>query len=181
MTRYAVLLRAVNLGAHNKVSMARLRELAEELGYADVATYVQSGNLVVDAPSRKATDVERAVAAALKAEYGKDIDVMVRTRPELAAVVDANPFADIADDDARLLVSFLAAAPAAAKVRALDPEEFAPERFEVGDRCVYLWHPDGVGRSKMASAPWQRRLGVAGTARNMRTVKTLLDMLSDAD
>jgi uncharacterized protein (DUF1697 family) len=181
VTRHAVLLRAVNVGGRNAVPMARLRELAADLGYTEVATYVQSGNLVVSAPTRKAADVERAIAKALHDELGLDIDVMARTGKELAAVIEGNPFADIADDDARLLVSFLAAAPAAARVRALDREEFAPERFQVGDRCVYFWHPNGVGRSKMATVPWHRRLGVQGTSRNMRTVRRLLEMIGDTD
>jgi uncharacterized protein (DUF1697 family) len=177
MTRYAVLLRAVNVGGHNKVPMARLREIAADLGYTEVATYVQSGNLVVSADTDKPAQVEAAVADALRRELDVDVDVIVRGRKELAAAIAANPFSDIATDDKRLLVSFLTAAPPADKVTALDVDQFAPERFAVGDRCLYLWHPDGVGRSKMAAAPWDRRLGVRGTGRNWRTVTTLLDML----
>jgi uncharacterized protein (DUF1697 family) len=177
MTRYVVLLRAVNVGGNNKVPMARLRELAEQLGYSDIATYVQSGNLVLSADTTKAAEVETAIADAIRDDLGVDVAVTARNRKELAAVIDANPFDDIADDPKRLLVSFLTAAPDAAKLKALDREEFAPERFEFGDRCIYQWFPDGVGRSKMAAAPWDRRLGVRGTARNWRTVTTLLDML----
>jgi uncharacterized protein (DUF1697 family) len=177
VTRYVVLLRAVNVGGNNMVPMARLRELAAELGYTDVATYVQSGNLVVTADTKKAADVETAIADALRSDLGVDVSVMVRSRKELAAVLAANPLKDIADDPARLLVNFLAAQPDAGKVKALDRDEFAPERFEVGDRCLYQWFPDGVGRSKMAAAPWDRRLGVRGTGRNWRTVTKLLDML----
>jgi uncharacterized protein (DUF1697 family) len=156
--------------------MARLREIAADLGYTDAATYVQSGNLVVTAPG-SAAKVEKAVADALRNELDVDVDVMVRSRSEVAAVLDANPFADIADDDKRLLVSFLSGTPTAEKVKALDADQFLPERFAVGDRCLYQWYPDGVGRSKMAAAPWDKRLGVRGTGRNWRTVKTLLEML----
>jgi uncharacterized protein (DUF1697 family) len=177
VTKYAVLLRAVNVGGNNKVPMARLRELAEELGYTDVATYLQSGNLVVSAAAKKASDVETAVADSIRHDLGVDVAVMVRSRKELAAVIAGNPFGDFANDPKRLLVNFLAAQPAAAKLDVLDREEFAPERFEFGDRCIYQWFPDGVGRSKLATAPWDRRLGVRGTGRNWRTVTTLLEML----
>jgi uncharacterized protein (DUF1697 family) len=177
VTRYVVLLRAVNVGGNNKVPMARLRELAEQLGYTDVATYVQSGNLVVSADAKQAAEVERAVADAIRTDLGVDVAVIVRNRKELAAVIAANPFSEIADDPARLLVNFLTAQPAAAALDALDRNEFAPERFEFGDRCIYQWFPDGVGKSKLATAPWDRRLGVRGTGRNWRTVTTLLDML----
>jgi uncharacterized protein (DUF1697 family) len=180
VTRYAVLLRGVNVGGNNKVPMARLRELATDLGYTDVATYVQSGNLVVTAKGKKAADVEKAVAAAIRKDLDVDVAVMVRSRKELAAALDANPLADLADDPARMLINFLESQPAAGKLKVLDRAEFEPERFEFGDRCIYQWFPDGVGRSKMAAAHWERRIGVRGTGRNVRTVTKLLDMLDDA-
>jgi uncharacterized protein (DUF1697 family) len=176
VTRYAVFLRAVNVGGHNKVPMPRLRELATELGYEDVATYVQSGNLVLTATG-SAAKVERAIRDALHDDLGVDVDVMVRNRKQLAAVIAANPFEQRADDPKLLHVSFLAAQPAAAARAACDPEEFSPELFGFGDRCLYLWYPNGQGRSKMAAAPWNKRLGVRGTARNWRTVTTMLEML----
>jgi uncharacterized protein (DUF1697 family) len=142
-----------------------------------VATYVQSGNLVVTASAKKPAAVEAAVGKALHRDLNVDVDVMVRSRKEIAAVIAANPFARIADDPKKLHVSFLAKQPTAAARKACDLEEFAPERFEFGDRCVYLWYPDGQGRSKMAAAPWAKRLGVLGTARNWRTVTTMLELL----
>jgi uncharacterized protein (DUF1697 family) len=177
VTRYVALLRAVNVGGNNKVPMARLRELAEGLGYTDVATYVQSGNLVLSADTKKAGQIETALAEVIRTDLGVDIAVMARSRKELADVIAANPFGDIADDPRRLLVNFLAAQPAAEKIRGLDRGEFDPERYEFGDRCMYQWFPNGVGRSKLATAPWDRRLGVKGTGRNWRTLTTLLEML----
>jgi uncharacterized protein (DUF1697 family) len=171
-----VLLRGVNVGGHGRVPMARLRELAEELGYTDVATYLQSGNLVVSADAKPA-DIEAAVADALRTDLDVDVAVMVRTGNELAAVIAANPFGDVTTDPKRLLVNFLASQPPAKKIEALDPDEFDPERFEFGDRCMYQWLPDGVGRSKLAAAPWDRRLGVRGTGRNWRTVLAVRDLL----
>jgi uncharacterized protein (DUF1697 family) len=177
VTRYVVLLRAVNVGGNNKVPMARLREIAAALGYTDVATYVQSGNLVLSASTRKSADVETAIGDALRRDLDVDVAVIVRTRKELADVIAANPFGELADDPAKLLVNFLAAEPARDKVAALDREEFSPERYVFGDRCIYQWLPGGVGRSKLATAPWDRRLGVRGTGRNWRTITTLLEML----
>lgn len=182
MTRYAVFLRAINVGGRNKVPMAALRDMVEALGYSDVATYLQSGNLIVDAPKRTASAVEAAISKALQDELGLTIDVMARTRKDLGAVIDANPFASQAKKDPKKVhVSFLAGRPSAAARKACDPDEFEPERFEFGDRCLYLLFPDGAGRSKLGAAPWGKRLGMPGTARNWRTVTTMLEMLDQTD
>jgi uncharacterized protein (DUF1697 family) len=176
MTRYVVLLRAVNVGGNNKVPMKWLREAAVEAGFTDVATYVQSGNLVLSS-SDSATKVEAAVADLIKAEHGLDIDVIVRDRKQLAAVIKANPFVKEIAEPTTVHINFLSTTPAKAKVAALDPDEFAPERYVIKGKEMYLHFPDGAGRSKLATAPWKRRLDVVGTARNWRTVTTLLDML----
>ena len=176
MSRYVVLLRAVNLGSTNKVPMKWLREAAEAAGFADVATYVQSGNLVVSSPA-SAAKVGSIVAALIKDEHGLDIDVIVRRRNELAAAIKANPFTDEIAEPTKVHINFLDGPPAKAKVAALDPDEFAPERFVIKGKEMYLYYPDGAGRSKLATAPWKRRLGVIGTARNWRTVATLLEMM----
>jgi uncharacterized protein (DUF1697 family) len=176
VTRYAGFLRAVNVGGNNKVPMATLREIATDAGYTDVATYVQSGNLAL-AATVKAAMVEKKLHDGIAAQLGLDIDVMVRSRAELAKVIDANPFPDRVEEPTRLHVSFLAGKPTAAAIKACDPEEFLPEEFAFGDRCLYLWYPDGAGRSKLATAPWAKRLGVRGTGRNWRTVTKMLAML----
>lgn len=179
MTAYAALLRGINVGGRHKVPMARLRELAGELGYRDVATYVQSGNLLLST-SDSAAAVERELAAALEREFGFDVPVIVRTRQQLATVLERDELADVADDDAKRAVTFLSGKPKPAQVKALDPDEFLPERFSVVGSELIMWCPDGLGRSKLAAAPWGRRLGVTGTTRNWRTVRTLHDMFADA-
>jgi uncharacterized protein (DUF1697 family) len=178
MSKYAVFLRAVNVGGHNKVPMPKLREALTDAGYTDVETYVQSGNVVIDAGRTSAAKVESQVREVLRKEFDVDTDVMVRTHAGLAAVVKKNPFADKVDDTKAVHVNFLAkAAPAAAK-KAFAPDAFDPERFEFGDHCIYFYYPNGQGRSKMAAAPWGKKVGVAGTSRNWRTVLAMLDLLA---
>jgi uncharacterized protein (DUF1697 family) len=179
MTRYVALLRAVNLGSTNKVGMKWLREAAGDAGFTDVATYVQSGNVVLTS-SGSADEVSDTVARLIKAEYGLDIDVIVRDRKQIAAVVKANPFGDLIEEPTRVHVNFLSAAPPKSKLAALDPDEFAPERYVVKGSEMYLYYPGGAGRSRLATAPWGKRLGVIGTSRNWRTVTTLLEMLDAA-
>ena len=157
--------------------MADLRALLEEAGYDDVRTHLQSGNVVLASgspPSKVAREVERLVAK----RFGVDALVIVRTRDELAKVVELDPLGNVATNRARYLVSFLERKPAAKTVRELEAEDVAPERFVVEGRELYAWHPGGVQRSKLNRLV-ERKLGVAATARNWNTVVRLLE-LADA-
>ncbi len=172
-----VLLRGVNVGGKAKLAMADLRGIAEDLGYDDVATYVQSGNLVFGCRARTTTPVARRVREALADATGLDIEVIVRTRDELREVVAANPFLDRTDEYKQLHVVFGAAA-AKPSLQGLDAAKYAPEEAAAVGRELYLYLPSGIGRSKLA-ADLARKAGPTGTARNWRTVTTLLEMAEE--
>jgi uncharacterized protein (DUF1697 family) len=180
VTRFAVWLYAVNLGSHNKVPMAWLRDALTDAGFGDVRTYLQSGNVALSAPRGSATDVSKRVAAVIKDGLGLDVAVTARTRSDLARVVERNPMPEHTGDPAKLHVSFLDGTPDRKALAALDPGAFAPERFVVDGRDIYLWHPNGAGRSKLATFPWRKRIGVSGTARNWRTVLAVLALLDES-
>lgn len=172
MTTYAVLLRGVNVGRHNRISMPDLRRVLEGLGGTDVRTYVQSGNAVLRWPGTPPS-LEQQVAAALEAELGLRVPVMVRTAAELDAVVAGNPWADEDLDPKRFQVAFLSGPPDPARLAAVDHEALLPERLAAGDRVLYLWHAEGVQRSKLERV----RLGdVEATSRNWTTVTALRDL-----
>jgi uncharacterized protein (DUF1697 family) len=179
-TRYVAWLHAVNVGGNNKVPMAWLREAAAAEGFGEVATYVQSGNLILAADTRKADEVRDRVVRLIHDGLGLDIEVTVRSRAELAEVVERNPMPEHVDEPARLHVSFLTGEADPAGVAAIDAAAFAPDRFVADGRHLYLWFDNGAGRSKLATVPWRKRIGVAGTARNWRTVLTVLDLLDGA-
>ncbi len=177
MARQIALLRAINVGGRNRVPMAQLRELMVALGYDDVETYVQSGNVVFTGPAKG--DVAGKLQRAYAKEFGFEIAVITRSRDELAAIVAADPLGDIATDPARRLVYFLAEKIAATRLAGLDLESFAPDVIELRGREIHLWTPGGQGRSKLAQALTPKRLGTDATARNWRTVQKLLDMAGD--
>jgi uncharacterized protein (DUF1697 family) len=179
MTRHIALLRGINVGRNRKVEMARLRALMGELGYADVATYVQSGNIVFRAPGQPPAQLERHLQEQLAATFGFDIAVMVRSRDELAAVVHANPFRGVATDPSRQVVLFLADAIDPARLADIDADEYAPEAFRVLGRELHVWAPGGIGTSPLLKVLSERRLGVAATSRNWRTVEKLLALADD--
>jgi uncharacterized protein (DUF1697 family) len=170
--RQIALLRGVNVGGNKRVEMARLRALLEELGYRDVRTYVNSGNVVFSGPRRSEQHLEAAIAKT----FGFEVPVVLRTRDELADVVRANPLAKLATDPAKHLVIFCAAEASTE----LDPADFAPETFHVRGREVYLWAPGGIGTSPLAKVLATKSLGDKSTARNWRTVEKLLALADDA-
>jgi uncharacterized protein (DUF1697 family) len=178
MPRQIVLLRGVNLGPRNRVSMPELREALTEAGFQDVETYVQSGNVVLSStasPERVARKCERVI----QDRFGLDIDIVVRTRAELAGVVNRNPLAKDATDPKRYQVTFLAAKPDAELVKKLAAAAVEPEQLVHSGRELYAWHPNGVGRSKLAALLAGPRLGITGTSRNWVTVTKLLELASE--
>jgi uncharacterized protein (DUF1697 family) len=175
-TRYVAILRAINLGSHNRISMKDLQKLFDDLGHTDVTTYVQSGNVVFSASSASAAKVTAGIEGAIKKELGLDVTVLVRKKGELAKVVKANPFLRERKDEATLHVTFLATAPDAAHRRAVEGFDAGADEFHVTQREVYLWCPNGYGRSKLNNAFWEKKLAVPATTRNWKTTKALLDL-----
>jgi uncharacterized protein (DUF1697 family) len=170
-----VLLRGINLGSRNRVSMPDLRAALEEAGFGDVRTYLQSGNAVLTSAA-SAERVARKCEGAITAAFGLEIAVVVRTRDELAEVVRRNPLRRVAKDPKRYQVSFLARKLDAATVRKLEAAVVEGERLVVEGREVYAWHPAGVARSKLWTLLAGRDLGVTATARNWTTVTKLLEL-----
>ncbi|HUO72912.1 MAG TPA: DUF1697 domain-containing protein [Solirubrobacteraceae bacterium] len=175
MERQIALLRGINLGPHNRVSMPDLRDLLSGAGMGDVRTYVQSGNVVLSShlsPEALARQCQSLITAC----FGLDIAVVVRTRDELAEIVALNPLGQVAENPKRYQVSFLSAPLAPATVENLRSLAAPSERLVASGRELYAWHPDGVARSKLWGRLAGRSLGVTATARNWTTVTTLLSM-----
>jgi uncharacterized protein (DUF1697 family) len=178
MTRYALLLRGVNVGAANALPMAELRSMLANIGCTGVKTYVQSGNAVFGTTLRPA-QVTKAIEAALGRYMGRPIATTLRTQAQIASIVDANPLADVATDPAKLCVTFLSSAPSSSELAPLHLQDFAPEQFRVVGKEIYTWHPNGQGRSPLAAALAKRRFRGAVTTRNWNTVLKLRDMLGE--
>jgi uncharacterized protein (DUF1697 family) len=177
MARYIVLLRGINLGPRNRVSMPELRQVLSEAGFGNVDTYLQSGNVVLSSDAG-AGEVGEACRRLIAHSTGLDIAVVVRSQPELAQVVDRNPLAEVAVDPKRYQVSFLSAELDPAIVEQLSAVAVDEEKLVVIGREAYAWHPHGVACSQLWAALAGTRLGVTATARNWTTVTKLLEMAS---
>jgi uncharacterized protein (DUF1697 family) len=176
MTRYALLIRGVNVGTKNSLPMAELRAMLSELGCTDVKTYVQSGNAVFGTRLGAAA-LTKALEQALERSMGRPIATTLRTRESMRAVVDGNPFAQVATNHAHLCVTFLSSTPTSSEVAPLHEQDWQPEVFEVAGTEIYTWYPNGQGRSPLAVALGKLRLRGAVTTRNWNTVLKLMELL----
>ena len=176
--RHVALLRGINVGGNKRIAMADLRGLVEDLGHTDVSTLLQSGNVVYTAAAgSSAASNAAALHDAIATELGLDVAVVVRTRAEIAAVRKRDPLHDVAVDPSRYLVTFMAAKPTAAQVRAFDGDAFPPERAVIAGGELYQWCPDGIHLSRLSKS-WSAATGNAvGTARNWNTVGKIGDLL----
>jgi len=178
MPRQIALLRGINLGSRNRISMPELRELLIESGFEDVRTYLQSGNVVLSSgatPTRLARELQNLIAE----RFDLQIAVVVRTRAELAKVAKRNPLAEVATNPKRYQVSFLERKLAPAVVRKLEAAVTPPEQLVTSGREVYAWHPEGVARSRLWTLLAGRDLGVTATSRNWTTVTKLVELAGD--
>jgi uncharacterized protein (DUF1697 family) len=178
MGLHIALLRGINVGPHNRVSMPELRSHLGELGYGAVKTVVQSGNIVLESTARPAR-LEQDLRTAIADRFGVDVPIVVRTAQELAAVVDANPFPDAAADPKRFHVYFLESSCPPADAQTIEAADVAPEQVRIAGREIYAWHVNGVMGSTL-SPLLTKKLSIAATARNWNTVTKLLALTQPA-
>jgi len=170
------LLRGINVGGKNKLPMNDLAELFTETGCSDVRTYIQSGNVVFCAPSTVVRSLPARVADAVERRFGFRVRLVLRSGVDLQDVVARNPFLRRRGVDPRTLhVGFLATKPTAARVAALDPDRSPPDEFQVRGREIYLFCPNGMGRTKLTNDYFDSKLATVSTVRNWHTVLTLCE------
>jgi len=174
--RYAALLRGINVGGNKKIAMAELRVLLTGLGYADVATYLQSGNAVFSSPQQPAEALGSAIEAAIAADLGTGVRVMVRTGAEIAAAIERCPLPGQPQNPARFFVAFLSAEPDPARALEIERLSFEPDQIWVRGSEAFLWCPNGAADTKLTNNLIEKRLGVTATSRNWNTVSKLASL-----
>jgi uncharacterized protein (DUF1697 family) len=178
MTRLVALLRGINLGSHNKVPMAQLKAICCGLGWDEVETYIQSGNVVFKAGGTAAA-LERALEAALESELGVKTPVLVRSKSEWNGIVAANPFPAVGEREANRLLCGVSKKPLdGGAALALAERAVAGERVREAAGVLWFHYPEGVARSKLTPALIDRAAGSPVTARNWRTMVKLGEMLA---
>jgi uncharacterized protein (DUF1697 family) len=174
---HVALLRGINVGGKNPLPMKELVRMFQAAGCENVHTYIQSGNVIFDAPTGNSKICD-SVSASIEKRFGYRIPVILRTAPELRKVIGGNPFLKSAVDLKALHVYFLAQAPGARAIASLDPARSAPDAFHVLGQEIYLHLPNGMGRSKLSNAYFDSKLATVSTARNWATVLKLAEMMT---
>ncbi|MFC9508210.1 DUF1697 domain-containing protein [Streptomyces sp. NPDC057002] len=177
-TTYAALLRGINVGGSRKVPMADLRTLLENLGHEGVRTYLQSGQAVFTSGHGDERSHAAEITHAVERHFGFGVDVIVRDHAYLKAIADACPFPAAELEAKQLHVTYFSEPVAPDRFAEIDQAAYLPEEFRLGDRALYLYAPNGLGRSKLAEHLSKPRLnkGLIATSRNWNTVAKLVEM-----
>jgi uncharacterized protein (DUF1697 family) len=174
---FVALLRAINLGKQRRVGMADLRAALEDAGYDRVATHLQSGNVLLAHGSRKPGAVATSVEKILQADFGLEVDVMVRTAAEITKITRSNPWAGSRSNAAAVHVAFLKSKPPVSAARAVSGDDFGRDEFVLRGTEIYLRYASGMTQgSKMSGGYFERALGTRATTRTWKVVTKLQEL-----
>jgi uncharacterized protein (DUF1697 family) len=178
MPRYVALLRSVNVAGHGRIAMADLVRSFDALGYKEVTTYIQTGNVLFTAASKSSTTLADKIEDRLAADFGSAPAVILRTVPEFLRIGRSSPYARHGADPARHHVTFLAEAPTKARLAALTLPKSGRDELVIDGTEIYVHTPDGYATTKLTGTFLERHLGVVSTTRNWNTVSKLCALAS---
>ncbi|HTC56864.1 MAG TPA: DUF1697 domain-containing protein [Candidatus Sulfotelmatobacter sp.] len=182
MPIYISMLRGINVGGHKRVKMDDLRKSCEGLGFEQVKTYIQSGNIVFKAGKASPLALAKKIEARIVSDFGFSASVIVRTGAELGETIAANPFLkQHGIDQEKLHVTFLSGTPATPALKKLAEFTVAPDRSQCVGKDIFLYLPNGFSASSLWKVPWEKALGVVTTTRNWKTVNALHQMCGDCE
>lgn len=174
MATYVSMLRGINVGGRRVMKMAELRGIYESLGFGNVESYLQSGNIVFDYPGSDDAAVVGKIESALRKSFGYEVRALTKTEAGLRALVEGLPF--VGKDESELHVTFLYEEPEAFPTEDVERARGDGEEFHRRGREVYLFCPSGYGNTKLSNSFFERKLKVPATTRNWRTVNAMLSM-----
>jgi uncharacterized protein (DUF1697 family) len=178
MKKYISMLRGINVSGQKKIKMTDLKSLYESLGFDNVQTYIQSGNVIFESSILDVEKLKRNIEQNIEKTFGFSVSVIIRSNDEFESIINRNPFIGqrSTEDDTKLLVTFLTDAPPESIANAIQQFVTKPEALEVRGKEIYLHCPNGYGKSKLSNRFLECKLGVKATTRNWKTVKKLYDL-----
>ena len=177
MPIYIALLRGINVSGQKLIKMEHLRASFARLGFSNVKTYLQSGNVIFEDANDSVANLSEIVEQKISRDFGLSVPVFLKTSKEIEGIIKRNPFLkDTAIDHSKLHITFLSNAPPKASLEQLLPLAAKPEQLRIIGREIYLYCPHGYGRTKLSNTAIEKKLSIGATTRNWKTANTLLAM-----
>lgn len=174
---YIILLRGINVSGKNKLKMADLRAMLEGMNFADVQTYIQSGNIIIESAETPNSTLEERVKTQIMDTFGYDVPVLALTVDELQDIFSNNPFLTKRNEDiTKLHVTILKQIADNERVDMIKYIKHKTDEFEIKDKLIYLFCPDGYGRTKFTNNFFESKLKVQATTRNWKTITKLVEL-----
>lgn len=174
MNTYISMLRGINVSGQKKIRMADLKNMYETLGFGNIQTYVQSGNVVFDSLEQDVVALQKSIETQIETTFGFSVPVLIRTVNDFKRIIKSHPFKN--EEVIRVLVTFLYEHPEQSKLEDLSHYEDKVDQFEIGELEIFLFCPGGYGKTKLSNAFFEKKLGVVATTRNWKSVNALYNM-----
>lgn len=176
--KYISVLRGINVSGQKKIKMADLKDLYQCLGFEAVSTYIQSGNVIFQSSNSDKNHLKISIEKAIEEKYNFHVPVMIRSEQELREIADACPYeeAGIEENGTKILLTFLASSPSTENQETLKKYVKSPEKMTIRGSEVYLYCPNGYGKSKLSNTFLENKLGMSATTRNWKSVKKLCEL-----
>lgn len=176
--KYISLLRGINVGGQKKIKMLDLKSLYDDLGFTHVLTYIQSGNVIFESKDKRAESIKKTIEAEIEKRFTFSVPVEIKTAAQWNKVLHQFPFTDVdqQENGTKLLVTFLSDKLSKPAIENLTQYVIAPERLAINDNILYLYCPNGYGKTKLSNTFIEKKLGVSATTRNWKTVLKLGEM-----
>lgn len=173
MSIYISLLRGINVSGQKMIKMDKLKKLYESLGFKNVRTYIQSGNVIFESDQKDALKLQKIIEKKIEEVFGFDVRVFVRTPEELKRVIDNNPFPG---EEKGWYFIFSSSSCVGLPLEELQKAKADSEQFSVSEYGIYLLFPEGVGQTKLSNNFFEKKLKMNGTMRNWNTVNKILEL-----
>ncbi|MFL7869204.1 MAG: DUF1697 domain-containing protein [Anaerolineales bacterium] len=177
MQTYISMLRGINVSGQKKIRMADLKSMYETLGFGNIQTYVQSGNVVFESNEEDLAKLRQSIEAQIEGTFGFSVPVLIRTADDFKRIIENHPFKD--EEAIRVLVTFLYEHPEQSKLDELSDYKDKVDHFEIGEQEIFLFCPGGYGKTKLSNTFFEKKLELIATTRNWKSVNALYQMANE--
>jgi len=182
MKKYISMLRGINVSGQKKIRMEELKTLYNSLNFKNIKTYIQSGNVIFESPDSDISELANKIENKIKQTFGFSVTVIIRTKNEFHNLIVSNPFyGERKEDIKKLHVTFLSATPSASSLREIDKFKDKSDQMVIVGKEIYLFCPNGYGRTKLTNSFFEKKLNVSATTRNWKTVNKLYDFVKEME